>query len=121
MYQSQYTVTLVIPVATALPKVSLVLQPDSSGIDSYINTESGYGGSNFGSATTIEVSNYYKHFRRAERGLLKFDLSAVPAGSPIVSATVKFYADTFVVYNNLAQTLYCKRILSSWTENTVNY
>jgi hypothetical protein len=115
------TVQIVIPSATALPVTSLVLQPDTNGIDAYVTTAFGLTSTNYGSAQFLEISNWYKHFRTAERALMKFDLSMLPAGTKIVSASLKLYADTFKVYNNTAQTLFVKRVIVPWGEHTLTY
>ncbi|MBL7922572.1 MAG: immunoglobulin domain-containing protein [Bacteroidia bacterium] len=108
----------------SLPARTLVLQPDTSGIDAYITCAFGNFGNNFGGAPTIEVSNWYKHFRTAERGYLKFDLSALPPNSPLVSASLRLWVDTV---NEINPTLYppnslfFKRNTQNWTESNVTW
>lgn len=115
------TAKLVTPVATDLPTKTVNIKPGPAGSDSYTTSDFGNWGTNFGNATSLEVSAWYKYFRTAERGYLKFDLSSIPEQSPIVSATLKLYADTAVVYQSGLQTLFVKRITESWLENTVTF
>lgn len=112
---------LTTPAAIDLPFKSVTIKPGPSGSDSYTTCAFGNFGTNFGNAATIEVSAWYKHFRTADRGYLKFNLSSIPEQSPIVSATLKLYTDTSVVYQNGLQTLFVKRLTEDWLENTINW
>ncbi|MBK7967264.1 MAG: hypothetical protein IPK10_19625 [Bacteroidetes bacterium] len=80
--------------STSLPTKTAVLKPAVAGKDSYTTSAFGNFSTNFGNASTLEVSNWYKYFRTAERGYLEFDLSSIPSGSPIVSANLKLWVDT---------------------------
>lgn len=51
------------------------------------------------------------------RGLVKFDLSSIPAGSTVTSATLYLYEQG----NKLGQTTYIYRVTSNWSENTVTW
>lgn len=110
--------------STTLPVKTLVLNPAASGKDAFTTCAFGNFGTNFGNAITIEVSNWYKHFRTAERGYLEFDLSSIPSGSPIVSANLKLWVDTinqWSTYANLPNSLLFKRNIQSWTESGINW
>jgi hypothetical protein len=109
------------PVANDLPSKTVTLKINPSGIDSYTTCAFGNFGTNFGSAASLEVSSWYKHFRTAERGYLKFDMSSIPAQAPILSATLKLFADTCAVYQNGTQHLFVKRVTEDWQENTISW
>lgn len=107
-----------------LPQKTIVLQPGSTGIDSYTTCEFGNFGTNYGNASTIEVSNWYKYFRTAERGYMNFDLSALPDETPIISANLRLYVDTTNKLNanaNLPNVLYFRRNTQSWNEQTISW
>src|SRR5437868_3181314 len=57
------------------------------------------------------------------RSLLRFNLSPIPAGAVIQSATLYLYADTSSVYGPNPQTgtnsCYLKRITSAWSDTVV--
>ncbi|MFN0187153.1 MAG: DNRLRE domain-containing protein [Bacteroidia bacterium] len=110
--------------STSLPVKTLVLNPASSGKDAYITSAFGNFSTNFGYTPTMEVSNWYKHFRTAERGYLEFDLSSIPAGSPIVSANLKLWVDTINQLNvnvNAPNSLLFKRNIQPWTETGLSW
>jgi hypothetical protein len=107
-----------------LPQKTIVLQPGSTGIDSYTTSDFGNFSTNYGNASTIEVSNWYKYFRTAERGYLNFDLSALPEGTPIISANLRLYVDTTNKLNvnaNLPNVLYFRRNTQAWNEQTISW
>ena len=62
----------------------LTISPNA---DTYVSEES--PNSNFGSSATIYIGGGYIGMRH--RGLFKFDLSSIPAGSVIISAVLKVY------------------------------
>jgi large repetitive protein len=110
--------------ATTLPVKTLVLKPAASGKDSYTTSAFGQFSTNFGNAPTLEVSNWYKYFRTAERGYMEFDLSSLPAGSPIVSANLKLWIDTINQLNanvNLPNSLLFKRNIQPWSETGISW
>ncbi len=96
--------------AASVPAGSL-LQPDgSSGIDNYITSGSD-ADNNYGSAVAIHAGDDTLNDRR---GLLKFDLSAVPAGATINGATLVL---TMVAANTGGQyNVSLHRALSEWFE-----
>jgi hypothetical protein len=58
------------------------------------------------------------------RDLLKFDLSSIPAGSVIVSASLNLYADTNSTNGAMqgtADASYLLRVTSAWNANTVTW
>jgi len=67
-------------------------------------------GSNNGILTTVCVE---RHATQARRGLIKFDLSSIPAGATINSAQLELYC---TVAPGAAQTLNLHEVTSSWTE-----
>jgi hypothetical protein len=109
--------------SSTLPVKTLTLKPSSDGRDAYITTAFGSFGTNFGYTPSIEVSNWYKYFRTAERGFLDFDLSSIPANSPIISATLKLWVDTIdtKILGYPPNSLYFKRCIQPWQENTVTW
>ncbi|WP_342713640.1 DNRLRE domain-containing protein [Oceanisphaera psychrotolerans] len=64
--------------------ISLVLQPDAAGSDTYL--DDGNPGTNWGAATDMRISN---KSNSQKRGLLKFDLSGIPAAALVTSATLE--------------------------------
>lgn len=107
-----------------LPQKTLVLQPGSEGTDSYTTSAFGSFGANFGNATTIEISNWHKYFRTAERGYLRFDLSAIPDLSAVLSATLLLRIDTINIKNinsNNPNSLYVRPVTQNWEENTISW
>jgi hypothetical protein len=118
------TVSITNVSATTLPLKTLILKPSIEGKDSYTTSAFGQFSTNFGHTPTLEVSNWYKYFRTAERGYLEFDLSSLPASSPIVSANLKLWIDTINQLNanaNLPNSLLFKRNIQPWSENTINW
>lgn len=107
-----------------LPVKTLVLKPAASGKDAFTTCAFGNFSTNFGNAATLEVSNWHKHFRTAERGYVEFDLSSLPHSSPIVSANLKLWVDTINQKNvnaNLPNALLFKRNIQSWSEAGINW
>ncbi len=106
----------------------LTLQPDSTaGIDAHIfeltpNTASG-------SWPDFSASQWtYNSVPGEDRGLIKFDLSAIPVGATVTSATLSLYANINSVGGYSGQPTYgsnnasyLKFITGSWSENTVNW
>ena len=117
-------VSVAITPVSGLPQKTVMLQPGANGKDAYITSAFGNYSTNFGYTQTIEVSNWHKYFRTAERGYLEFDLSSIPANSPIVSASLKLWLDTINQKNvnvNLPNAVYFKRNTQAWNENTLNW
>lgn len=106
----------------------ITLQPDSTaGIDAHIfeltpNTASG-------SWPDFSASQWtYNSVPGEDRGLIKFDLSAIPVGATVTSATLSLYANINSVGGYLGMPTYgnnnasyLKFVTSSWGENTVTW
>ncbi|MFN8298551.1 MAG: DNRLRE domain-containing protein [Chitinophagales bacterium] len=106
----------------------ITLQPDSTaGIDAHIfeltpNTASG-------SWPDFSASQWtYNSVPGEDRGLIKFDLSAIPAGATVTSATLSLYANINSVGGYLGMPTYgnnnasyLKFVTGSWGENTVTW
>lgn len=122
--RTSQAVQLVSASTSALPQKTLVLQPGSEGIDSYTTTNFGNFSTNFGNTGTVEISNWFKYFRNAERGFMNFDLSQIPDQSAIVSANLRLWIDTIAVKNvnaNVPNSLNFRRITQNWSETTVSW
>jgi trimeric autotransporter adhesin len=91
---------------------NLVIQPSSA--DTYLNESS--PGTNYGSDTTMSLQT--RSSNRNRRVLVQFDLSAIPAGSTINSATLELYASAAPTNS---RTLNVHRVTSSWVETTANW
>ncbi|HLP54262.1 MAG TPA: DNRLRE domain-containing protein [Fluviicola sp.] len=136
-YSSDYNV------AAYRPKLIInYSQGKGSDIDSLCTTSDGINGTdaslgyhdNYNAASTNYGNDlYFKAFcmpgasggTNSNRGLLYFDLSSVPAGSDVVSATLNLYGTGYLNallpghYGNNAAKVY--RVTSPWTENTVTW
>ncbi|CAN98241.1 MULTISPECIES: SdrD B-like domain-containing protein [Sorangium] len=66
--------------------------------------------------TPFEVNTGYSSSVGEKRALFRFDLSPIPAGSLVTSAT--FYAQT---YTSTAQTVYVHQVLAPWSEELVTW
>ena len=95
----------------------------SASADSYVyNNISDVGiYENFGSGTSLVVGNNAQGWatNTSADTVIKFDLSTVPSGSTISSAKMKLYLFSCGFVEGVAN-IYGKRILSNWTESTVN-
>ena len=91
--------------------ISTTLNPTD---DAFINEN--YTDSNYGDDDTIDVKKAAPGYDLY--GLIRFDLSSIPADSVIVSAKLRLYATTV---NDEIETLYVKRITSDWSESTVTW
>jgi alpha-tubulin suppressor-like RCC1 family protein/fibronectin type 3 domain-containing protein len=89
----------------------LVIQPSSA--DSWVNQAAST--TNYGTATIVYAQNRASNARRT---LVKFDLSQIPAGSSINSATLEIYAASAPA---VSQTLNVHRVTGSWTETGVTW
>ena len=110
--------------STTLPVKTIVFKPATPGKDAYITSAFGNFSTNFGTAQTMEVSNWYKYFRTAERGYLEFDLNSIPPSSPIVSANLKLWVDTINQLNvnvNLPNSILFKRNIQPWSETGLSW
>ena len=94
----------------------LILQPGAEGIDSHVWTV--YPNQNFGDVYALWAASHSgsPHYR----SFIKFDLSSIPIGSDITSATLMFNgrgssSDTGYSIISL------HRVLSSWDEHTITW
>jgi hypothetical protein len=105
----------------------LTLQPDSSGKDAVIVTTE--PDTNFADHPDYLGSTWFcNSVLCLGRGLLDFDLSAIPAGAGIASATLYLYADTNSTNGVAGQPTYgtsnagfIRRITQPWDEHTVTW
>jgi hypothetical protein len=109
---------------------TLCQQPNANiGIDASLGYHDNFGTDNNNYGTDI----YLKAFcipgamggRNTNRGLLYFDLSAIPPGSTIISAELKLYATGYInnllpghFGNNLS---YIEQVTAPWTESTITW
>ncbi len=119
--KSSATISVANNVSSTLPTKTIVLQPSANGIDTYIESYFPNQNTNFGNASFMEVSNWYKGLHTVDRALLKFDLGSIPNGAPIMSASLRLYVDSVVAFTNLAQHLILKTVAQNWNENTVSF
>lgn len=86
--------------------------------------EQGQAGINFGDYVDMLVgydTDYFNPALKAVRGLLQFDLSAIPVGTHISSATLYLYFVEWLDVANTSRTVTTYRISSSWSEMSVNW
>ena len=91
--------------------ITRTFQPSSVGTDSYIDDtllDQNYGGLAY---------MYVQQKNPIQRSLVQFDLSSIPVGSTISSATLSLYASTAAA----ARTYGAYRITATWVETTVTY
>jgi hypothetical protein len=103
---------------TPTPTPNLILDPTS---DTRVNSRYGYMDTNYGKDTFVCIESYDLH--GISRILVKFDLSGIPAGSTINSAT--FNAYYFSNYNPgvnpVGRTYYLYRNTGNWIETGVTW
>ncbi|HPA27817.1 MAG TPA: M6 family metalloprotease domain-containing protein [Acidobacteriota bacterium] len=90
---------------------NLLIQPSSA--DSYVNQS--VPAANYGSEAAVYARS---RVSQAERALVEFDLSSVPAGSIINSATLELYATTV---SGGSLTLDVHKVTGTWTESGVTW
>jgi len=89
--------------------ITMVLQPDATtGKDTYVRSGN-RANRNYGGSNTIQIEAGRRN------GLLEFDLSTIPAGATLVSATLELY---LVNDGNNAVQIDIHRITQSWVEGT---
>ncbi len=82
--------------------------------DTWID-QTGSGTANYGGDSTFTVTNANKK----GRGLLLFNLSSVPAGTTLKSATLQLWAKSFTSPAN--SNLTANKVFNPWTENGANW
>lgn len=90
---------------------SVTLNPSGDTRIQKSNPSSNYGGDSY-----LQVGEYNALTDYVVRSLLKFDLSSIPAGSTIISATLRIY-DSAANYSDNTRTMYVNRSKRAWTEN----
>jgi hypothetical protein len=87
------------------------------------NILQGYPGSNYGAAEEMLVGydDYYDPDLQIGRGLIKFDLSAIPPGTSISSANLQVFYIGYYDYVNYSRVITSYRISSDWTEMGVTW
>ena len=84
-----------------------------------------YPDSNSGSSTKLIVMNRYGHWSHEENWekdiLTRFDLSSIPPGTDISSATLHLYYYHWHDNNPAGRKLTCYRVTSDWDEDTVTW
>jgi len=88
-----------------------VVQPGPAGTDTYI--DSGNPGANYGGSDTIVLKGGGRDY-----GLLRFDVSSIPAGAYVQSATLALYSTNGSGGPSDSVTAY--RATRAWTEGTKN-
>lgn len=87
----------------------------SASADAYMYSENIYG--NYGTNQMISVVHNTSPYTWGE-SVIKFDLSSIPAGSTVDSADMRLY---MTACDNTQGTITVKRMISNWTESTVNW
>lgn len=108
------TLFLILSVLPAPPawSATITIQPSSG--DSYLDEDR--GGSSYGSNSTMFVQS--RSGGRDRRSLVKFDLSAIPAGSQITGATLKLF---MTAAPSATRTYNVHRVTRSWVEADVSW
>jgi hypothetical protein len=81
----------------------------------------GFPGSNFGSYSYLEVGYDHCESDQVARSLIQFDLSSIPAWTPISSARLYFYNGGYCDYANRNHTVTAYRNTGSWSEMGVTW
>ena len=108
--QPKLTVTFLPPCGWVPPPTSVTL-PASQ--DTWID-ETGSGTTNYGGSLSFTVTNAAKR----GRGLVRFDLSSVPAGTVLTNATLRLYVGSVTTPSNSILTV--NRVADPWVEGTKN-
>jgi len=84
-----------------------------------------YPNNNYGSSDHMGVRNRYGHPTHQDHwevnALIRFDLSSIPPGTPIISARLCLYYYGCVFDNCEGRDLACYRITSDWNEGNVTW
>jgi hypothetical protein len=116
---SALLVTLVAMSATvhAAGGQSIARTYQPSAMDSWLDQQNTT--TNYGSDTTMTVKSWTAGpNNRNGRSVVQFDISMIPQGSTITSATLSLYASTVP---GSTRTYYAHRITTSWAEGTVTW
>lgn len=94
---------------------TLVLQPGTEGKDSFIEADAGHQDHNKGNDPGIEVDS---EAGKELRGLLQFDLAAIPFASRITNASLRLVVQQS---QGAADTLNVHRLRAGWVEDEVTW
>ena len=93
-------------------------QPDeTSGTDTFLSSNAPT--TNYGTDSKIEIGENNALTNYVFRGLIKFDLSSIPANSSITSAILSLWTETD--YSSNARTLSAYRVLRAWSESQATW
>lgn len=92
---------------------TLTLQPGSSGIDAHVYSNAAT--TNYSTSVTLQAGRDGSGFRT--RGLLAYDLSAIPSNAIVSSAVLTLYGTAHTGTNPA----YLRKNTSAWLENTVTW
>jgi len=110
-FNSIFIICLLAFLPVGVVAVTTTIQPSSK--DSQILSD--WPDTNYGSDTWMCVCNL------ARRSLVQFDLSSIPSGSKISSATLKIYYGFWATNNPSGRTYWAYRVTQSWTEGGVTW
>lgn len=94
---------------------SAVIQPAATGEDAHVS-EGGAAATNFGNSAFIEISNKANN---SDHGLIRFDLSGLPATAIINSAELELNLEELP--SVIPQTISVHQVTTDWTESLVNW
>ncbi|MEM7280758.1 MAG: LamG-like jellyroll fold domain-containing protein [Pseudomonadota bacterium] len=97
------------------PAATIILQPGSEGMDSFIEREDGHTDHNKGDDKKLKTDS---ETDKEYRSLLQFDLSSIPPRSTVQSATFDIYLDTT---KGQTDTVYVNALTRSWDEDVVTW
>ena len=103
---------IILPVAAATTTQNI-----SADADTYIRWGDAYGDTNFGTQTTFNAYIYNLDGSIWGRSLIHFNVSSVPEGATIESATLHAYKSAYTLTPNV----YAFRITNPWTETGVTW
>lgn len=99
---------------------TVTIQPGAEGKDSYVFGGMGMQNTNYGDAAAIS-SGGGSGTPPPVRAYLQFDLSSIPSGVTIDSASLSVYYYTWFGPNDISLNLSAKRVTSSWDEHTITW
>jgi hypothetical protein len=76
---------------------------------------------NFGDSKSLWVGYDHCVPQKVARGLIKFDVSAIPAGTSITQATLRLYLGSSCDYANRSHTVQVYRTSGNWAEMSVTW
>lgn len=114
-------------VASVQSQVTVTLQPGpAAGKDAYIVScvPCGFHNTNYGTRGEIDAISWTNSGNLSNaRGLIEFDLTAIPAGAKVIDARLSLYYNPNAInFGHSGQNnTFIKRITSAWDENTVTW